>query len=448
MTRILRTEMLRSSAKVVGALFVLVGLGLQGLTERAWGGLWTTLALNQRALLYFFLPMAVGLGALQGRREGRSRVTELVSSTARPTWQQVVPVSVAMALTAAAGYLLVFGICTVWVAGSATYFNPVVVPIVLTGALAVVAAVWLGLAVGRVAPSLLVPPVVAGLTLLLLVGPTLITQQGTEREQSTVSLLLLSPVMERSMSDWDTVPDRLLTAHLLLVLGLACAGILLGAATSWRLRVVAATVVAVATVASAGALPTGGLAARHIADPGAARLVCADGGPQICVTAVHAGALAEVAPVIRSALTSLAKLPGAPSVAKERHTFARTARPEQTTPDTLLFTFEIRANRLDEPDLLEKVLDGVATEAWPYLPSKNARAARRAAGAWLIGAPPRQTGQPGPTEIDTKALEYYQALCAFPAEEQVRRMVALREAAKVGKGSEDLAAILVGDAQQ
>lgn len=444
MRRMARTELLRSGAKVAGVLFVLAGLGLQGLTVRAWGGLWTTLALNQRGLLYLLLPMAVGLGALQGRRERRSLVAELVSSTARPRWQQIMPVSVVMALTVVVAYLLVFAICTIWVAGSATYFNPVVIPIVLIGALAMVAAVWLGLAVGRVAPSLFVPPAMAGLTLLLLVGPSLISQESADQGGSTVSLLLLSPVMDRSPSDWDTVPGRLLIAHLVLLVGLACAGLLLCAARSVRLPLVAAALVAVATVVSAGALPKGGLTVRHIPDPGAARLVCADGGPQVCVTAVHAGALAEVAPVIRRALAGLAKLPDAPSSARERHTFSWSEHPEQTSPGTLLFSFTTRSNRLDQPDLLERVLDGVATDDWPYLTKKESVAARRAAGAWLIGAPPRQLGQPEATDIDTLAQEYYRTLCSFPAAEQVRRMVALREAARRRDRNEDLAAILVG----
>jgi hypothetical protein len=435
MNRVIRIELRRSSARVVAVLLVLVGLGPLYLTVDSWGGQWMTMTLTHGGLLMLFLPLALAAGAWQGRREARTQVRELMGTVARPRWQRATPVAVALATTTVLGYLLLFGICTVWVAGSATYFDPAVVPVVGIGAVAMVAAVWLGMAVGRMSPSVFVSPGLALLGLFALVGlPAIVDAAGSDS-----GLVLLSPVLSRSAFDWMTVPSRLLTAHAVLVTGLAVAGFLLLAGASWRPRALAGVVVAGVVVTAAALLPRGGADAMHTPNPDAYRLVCTDDAPRVCVTAVHASVLADVTPPARRALALLAQLPGAPTSAQERRAFRGEDPDRSITPDVLPLRIAIKANRFDDPYLVENTLAGLGTE-WVSCPTPwTNSAAREAAGAWLLNAPPR--GTDGDTAT---ALKLYQELRAFPAAEQLRRVAAVREAAL--RCEPDLTAVLVGRA--
>jgi outer membrane protein assembly factor BamB len=108
--RILRIELRRSAAWISGAVVLLLGaaaLYVIVLTDGGalWDQQWTMLAVFQRQLLVVLWPLALGAGAWQARRDRRSRMGELLSTTARPLWQRAIPTSAAMAIGLAAGYV-------------------------------------------------------------------------------------------------------------------------------------------------------------------------------------------------------------------------------------------------------------------------------------------------------------------------------------------------------
>ena len=90
---ILRTELRRSIAPWAGLALVAVALGFLFLLSgpwwkvpAPWTGNTTTTALWLRFLLVFLWPIAVGAGAIQGMRESRSGMVELLATTSRPGW--------------------------------------------------------------------------------------------------------------------------------------------------------------------------------------------------------------------------------------------------------------------------------------------------------------------------------------------------------------------------
>lgn len=111
--RVLRTELKRSLAPWAGAvvlttalafLYLLNGAWWSGTT--AWTAQWTSLALWTRALLFYLWPLAVGLGALQGLRDHRSKMPDLLT-TSRPAWHRAATLAGTTAITLASAFALV-----------------------------------------------------------------------------------------------------------------------------------------------------------------------------------------------------------------------------------------------------------------------------------------------------------------------------------------------------
>jgi hypothetical protein len=157
---ILGIELRRSVALWAAALIAASGAFLLYATSPPYGW-WMELVIGQRQLLQLLWPLALGAGAWQAWRERRCRVEELFATTPRARWRRVAPVAAAMAIAVVAAYAATLAAGLGHTSGFAGDFPAGVLPVTAVGALSLVAAAWLGLAVGRLLPSPLTPPFLA-----------------------------------------------------------------------------------------------------------------------------------------------------------------------------------------------------------------------------------------------------------------------------------------------
>ncbi|MEV0004764.1 hypothetical protein AB0H28_21130 [Micromonospora sp. NPDC050980] len=441
--RILRIEIRRSAALWLALGAALLGTALLYVAVDGWGGRWMPLALWQREYLFILWPMALGLGAWQAGRDRRCRTEELVAATARPRWQRVLPAAVAMALAGAAGYLLMYAGGAAQVAAYATYLPGQAVVTAGVGVLWMVSGVWLGMTVGALAPSRLTPPVTAvvGATVALVA----ITDRGYAHVPKMVHLLTPSPF--GFWGDFVTVRGIVGVAHTVWLAGLAVSALAVFLCATRTARTAAVLPALVAAVVALAMLPDG-RQRLPVPDAAAAALVCSAGpGPEVCVTRVHAGALADLRDPARRALATLsAKLPQAPTSVHETPESWYETRPVPRPRDVLLVALELApwGGAKGSPDELRwRLLDGAGTRPCAYTAgnpdaARADRVARLAAAAWLADRVP-----PAGPDRDA-ARQAWQALRAFPAAEQRNRVAALRRAA-LACAEVNLLDLLVGD---
>ncbi|MFD1322358.1 hypothetical protein ACFQ4H_14770, partial [Micromonospora sonneratiae] len=153
MNRMLRIELRRSAALGAALILLLTGAIVCYATPGRWSSSWMALVMIEREYLVLLFPLALAAGAWQGRRESRAGLAELIESTPRPRPQRVLPLLGALGITVAGGYLAVLAVTAPWIAGTARYLPAAAFAVVAVGVLAVVAAAWLGLAVGRRWPA-------------------------------------------------------------------------------------------------------------------------------------------------------------------------------------------------------------------------------------------------------------------------------------------------------
>ncbi|MFC7548749.1 hypothetical protein [Plantactinospora sp. GCM10030261] len=443
--RILRVELHRSAAPWVAAGTALLGVVLLYVAVDGWGGRWMLLALWQREYLLILWPMALGLGAWHAGRDRRCRTDELISTTARPRWQRVLPAAAAMALSAAVGYILMYAAGVAQVAVLTSYLPGQSVVIAGVGVLWMVSGAWLGMTVGALVPSRLTPAItaVAGAAVAIVA----ITDRGYSHVPKVVHLLTPSPF--GFWGDFVTVSGRVSVAHTIWLAGLAVTG-LAGFVCATRTARLAGLLPAVVAAIVALALLPADRERLPVPDPEAAALVCSsDAGPKVCVTRVHATALADLREPARQALATLsAKLPQAPTSVQETPTPWYDSQPRPQPRDTLLVELELApwGGAKGSPDALRwRLLGGAGTRPCTYIIGKPAAArshhiARFAAAAWLIGGPP-----PSGEHRDA-ALRAWEKLQSLPATEQRTRVAALREAA-LACDEVNLLDILVGDSR-
>ncbi|SCL14428.1 hypothetical protein GA0070616_0437 [Micromonospora nigra] len=441
--RILRIEIHRSAALWVAAGTALLGAALLYVAVGGWGGRWMLLALWQREYLFILWPMALGLGAWHAGRDRRCRTDELISTTARPRWQRVLPAAAAMALSAAAGYVLMYATGAAQVAALASYLPGQSVVLAGVGVLWMVSGAWLGMAVGALVPSRLTPAVTA--VVGAAVAMVAITDRGYSHVPKVVHLLTPSPF--GFWGDFVTVTGRVSVAHTVWLVGLAVTGLAGFVCATRGTRLVALLPAAVAAVTALALLP----ADRQrlpVPDPAAAAPVC-ESGPRVCVTRVHATALADLREPARQALATLAaKLPQAPTSVRETPVPWYEAQARARPHDTLLVELELDpwgGTKATPDELRWRLLDGAGTRPCTYILGKPDAAgahhtARLAAAAWLVDAPPPSG------EYGDAALRAWEKLRSLPATEQRARVAALREAA-LACVQVNLLDVLVGDAR-
>lgn len=442
--RVLGIELRRSTAWLAAALVVVTGAGMLGLMWHNWGGRWLPLALYQREQLYLIWPMAVGAGAWQARRESRCRVGELLDTTARPSWQRVLPTATAMALGTAGGYLLMFALGATQVVGRATHLPAAATAtVVLVGLVSVVGAAWWGLAVGRLLPSPLTAPAATLAALLLVMSAPLVLQRVAEGRWLP-SGTLLSPVLTPAQTDFVTVAGRVQAAQAIWLIGLAVTGLALCGASRLSTRLVAVVPALLGLVGAAPLLPpdTSGV---YVPDGAAVAPVCTVDTPRVCVSRVHATALTGLRGPAREALAVLARklpdLPDAPTEVRE----AEEDPVRQPQPrGTILVALHVdgRGHPGGPDELRWNLLDGAGTR--PCLPGGGADAvvrqqgARLAVAAWLLNeAPP-------PTRYGADQARLALAvLRQLPEAAQRARVGAVRAAALACAGP-DLLDLLIG----
>ncbi|GAB2622127.1 hypothetical protein Aab01nite_76710 [Paractinoplanes abujensis] len=449
MKRMIAIELRRSNALTLVLLLIAASLAGLLLSGNDWTATWIRFSYLHGTSLFLLLPLALAGGAVLGRREKRTHADELIASTGRPKAQRLLPGLLAVGLAAGLTHLVVFAVAGLMPAMTGSYVGLTALLWPLTGTLALIGGVWLGLAAGRAWASPLVPPLVAVLALVAQIGLSEVGGPG-----GTSALRNLSLFSQPPSYDWETITPRTLIGWTLLGLGLAGGGYLLATGRSWLPRVAAVAVMAVA-FAGAAVVPGTKQTDHYRIDAGAQKLVCADGAPQVCVTAVHAYVLDDAAPQVRKAMKLLAKLPGAPTKAAEWRADevygfedanwmnGGTTRPE---PGTLNFDLVLDDNKISE-QLVENIVVGAGTywngcqQGWDVV-------AGHAAGAWLMGTDELtgvDDGSDRYPDMQQQMKEVLAALRAAPEKEQIRRVAAMRDAA-LSCGDTDQVAILTGKA--
>lgn len=433
MRRVLGIELRRSAALGSALVLFLAGVVLLYFAEGiGFATGWMQLAMAQRLYLAALWPLALAVGAWQARREHRSNVAELFASTPRPRPRRVVPTLGAMAIAVVCGYLAMGVAGGLWIIDTAEYLPVSVFVVTAVGCLALVAAVWLGLAVGRLLPSPVTAPAlgVAGLSLLLLIP-------AATRPRGWLALVF-SPIYAMNMpGPYATVPGRASLSHTIWLAALAIAAVTLFAFTGWRIRAAALLPVVAGAGLAIMVMPHQDRLVTDAIDPVAMALVCSKDEPKVCVSRVHSGLLAEVTPGAREGLAILAKLPDAPTQAHEDTTTYPDVYPVWRD-DVVLLRVEAGQNGhlTDKKGVpAQVVIEAFASP--PRCEKPAGMAERLAAASWLIGREPaasRLTGrEPAGVGYDpadvAEAVELWKNLRQLPDSEAKYRVAALRQAA-------------------
>ncbi|MDT5040369.1 MAG: hypothetical protein QOE51_1354 [Actinoplanes sp.] len=434
MNRILGIELRRSAALGSALVLLVVGCLLLFFAEGVgFATGWLQLAMTQRLYLAILWPLALAAGAWQARREHRSNVAELFASTARPRTHPIVATLGAMTIAVVGGYLAMGIAGGLWIIGTARYLPVSVFAVTAVGGLALIAAVWLGLAIGRLLPSARTAPAlaVAGLGLLLMLP-------AATRPRGWLALVF-SPIYEMNMPHaYQAVPNRASVAQAVWLAALAVTAVTLLASSGWRTRVAALLPAVLGAALAITVMPHQDRVVVNAVDPAARELVCAKDEPRVCVSRVHSGLLPEVVVPAREALTILAKLPNAPTQVHEDTT---TYLPDFSPPwheDVVLLYVNVGQNgHLDKTGMQEAIVSAAfASPAKCMASNVTGWDKELAAAYWLIGREPAASGPKDPTvapgydsTVIAKAVQLWQMLRGLPDNEAKARVAALRQAA-------------------
>ncbi|MFJ6180178.1 hypothetical protein [Streptomyces sp. NPDC092295] len=293
----LRTELLRGIGPWAGAATVaVIALVLYGKAP-GWQGRWAeaTDLLRITALL-FCGPLAVATGCWQGGRERRRRTGELLASLPRTPLRRSLHAVAPAAFWPPVAYLVgaAGGLLATWpYAGGGHPF----VALIAADAVALASLGTVGFVVGRLVAWRLTAPLLAVVTYVGLGIPS----------YSNAGARWLDPATDHFYF-WDRPVWWFGPASALWTGGLAGAALLAYAA---RHRVVALVPLAVALAVAVPIVRTGDDLWRP--DPEAARLVCDDGTPQVCVTAIDRKLLPGTSAALAGLNAKLRGIPGAPS---------------------------------------------------------------------------------------------------------------------------------------
>ncbi|WP_254897127.1 hypothetical protein [Amycolatopsis sp. Hca4] len=430
---IFRIELRRSIAPWVGLALVVLALAYLFLLTGPWWknpGAWfantTTTALWIRYLLQFLWPVVVGAGAIQGMRDSRSGMVELLATTPRPAWQRAIRLAGALGALTALGYLAVFGVGVGEVLAHDGFVSAVFVPVLGIGVLAVVAGGWLGLAVGRLLPHPLTAP---GLAVVAFAG-TILCWISLEPGLDAVlphRVGTLTPSLAEPRGSMVTTAAAVDAGQVAWFLGLAVTGFLLLSVQSVRARLLSLLPLAAGVALALPLFP----AEVFAADDVAARKVC--DGP-VCVAEMHRDRLAALAGPGREALALLAKLPGAPTRVEEEVLPDSPTAPARRDPGVVYLDFQRNdvLLRADASDLRLAVLSGAGVP--PCVPPSHAdvsdMGARMIAAAYFTGELkllPEFTRNWFSSKRDVFE-QLWAKFRALPEDVQFTRVVALRRA--------------------
>ncbi|MEA5358654.1 hypothetical protein VA596_03830 [Amycolatopsis sp., V23-08] len=428
---VFRIELRRSIAPWAGLALVVVALGFLFLLSgpwwkvpAPWTGNTTTTALWLRFLMVFLWPIAVGAGAIQGMRDSRSGVVELLSTTSRPGWHRALRLAGAVGALSALGLVLVFVVGLGEVLGHGGFVSASFLPVLVVGLLSVVAGSWVGLAIGRLLPHPLTAPAMAVLTLVVSV---LVWASGALSGKYS-RFGLLTPVFGEPQGMLTTTATSVDLGQAVWFAGLAATGFLLLAANSARARVLgllpvvagAAIALPVFPASADGLLAPDGIAAQKVCD-----------GP-ICVSRAHEDRLAALAGPGREALAMLAKLPGAPTRIEELTVPSSVIDRPDRDPGVVHLDFQLNNELLkaDASALRVAVLSGAGLPGCtpPSHGDPSDLGARMIAAGYFTGELKQLPEYGGSWYRDKSGRieQAWQTFHALPADVQFARIVALR----------------------
>ncbi|BBH67946.1 hypothetical protein ACTI_46310 [Actinoplanes sp. OR16] len=425
MSRVFGIELCRSGALPAGIATAVIGvaglyvLALTGQTS-LWDQQWNLLAVFQRIMLVVLWPLALAAGAWQAGRDRRCRMQELLGTTPAPVRRRLRPAAAATALCLAAGYLLVLAAGAPKVATAAGYPGSGWPAVTGVGALALVAAGVVGLGLGRLLPYAYTPAVLGAGGLAGLLAAIEATKLG---DTTKPGVALLLPFFTSTISEFQAIGGAVSAGQAWWFGGVTAGGLVLFLARNRLVRLLAVVPPALGLALAAPMLT----ATAFPVDPAATAEVCTTGSePQVCVTAAHSRNLPALVVPARDALRLLAGLPDAPDSVHEA-----VPGPDRTQPASEAW---LDSDNLDQAgntaELTARILAGAGTplcvrdESSDYLEVLRARAVT---AAWLYGSHPA----PGVTvSAAEQALRdtMWKALVALPADEQARRVAAVRAA--------------------
>ncbi|MFE9685148.1 hypothetical protein [Streptomyces sp. NPDC006285] len=445
-SRVLRIELRRSVAPWAGAVVLVPALAFLYLLDTAawwngtaaWTAQWTPLAMWTRSLLFYLWPLAVGLGALQGLRDHRSKMYDLLTSTPRPAWHRAAALTGTTACTLAGAFALLVLAGGGQVLGNTEYTHLGWLPISLVGALFLVAGSVLGMGAGRALPSPLTPP---ALTMCAFVFTALMhmslgrtettTADGfTDTEPNRVSLL--SPTLEEVRDALVTLSASVHLGQTVWLLGMAATGFALLVAATWRARLIALTPVLAGAVTALLVLPSDP-GRMYVVDEAAAELVCE--GP-VCVTKTQQARLAGLAGPGKKALRLLHAALGDRAPVSVRENAA--VLPEGSMPrwsrETVLFDFDdgiiaaAKGEELTRALIAQSMVPACIPVGWS---GTTDAASQIIAVGWVTGDGLEPLGGTGrrPAEQLAEARPVWKKLKALPQDEQLARINAMRAAA-------------------
>lgn len=444
---ILGIELRRSAAPWAGAIFLLAAIAFLYLLSGPWWkgatamtAQWTSAAQWERFLLLFLWPLVVAAGAVQGMRDRRSAMTELLATTPRPAAARMACAAGSLAIALAAGYLLLFLHNAAWVIANGGAFHLAWLPILLVGVLAMAAGGLIGMGVGRALPSPLTPPAAAVVALVALISLFVLQVRGdaTQASGMPIRLSLLSPALPQVRDEFAVIAGPVHLGQAVWLAGLAAAGIVLLLATRARTRLLALPLLGLAAAVALALLPSS-FAAITTVNREVSDLVCEG---RVCLSRLHQARLAEFAAAGGEALRLLGTMPDPPTAIREITSAASGGTPPRAA-DTVYVRLGDRAARAAEtPEEITRVLVAGAG-APPCLPEAHPdpealyreTAARTVAAAWFMGGYAPLPGDARIREyIDPFALPAWERLNALPAGEQRARVAALRSAALTCRG--------------
>lgn len=424
---VLRTELRRGIAPLAFVGVAAIGVFTLFMSTEAWVGRWLDLASQLQVSLILVVPVCVTIGAWQGGRERRRRITELAAATPRVPWQAVAVRLAAVALAACAGLLVAWLVGALLVARVAGYWSLHGVWTWLLAFVSAAAAVAVGFAIGSVARWIVVAPVLGIVAYGLL------------------ALLTSSPGGVADLLPFREIPGggRYVAAEgaLAQMLWFAAVAITVVAVVTARRRWLAVVPAAVAGIAGWWIVDHG---VDVVADNEALALSCVGDAPEVCVARQHAFLLDDLASDVRAATSAWSELDGMPSRLVDAATLDETDWSAPEDPMTLVVqlttyvrwdgawagTGEWGAHFGNE---LAREVSQVAYEFCPDVAYEDSAVwdAESAAYTWAGGTPydddamGRTSGQPGAGPLPPATL----SLLDLPDPDQVTWINRWRDAA-------------------
>ncbi len=446
-TRILRTELRRSIAPWATLAILVVAFGFlysfSGPWTKAplaWGENWVLAAEWSRFLLVFLWPIAIGAGAIQGMRDSRSGMVELLATMPRPGWHRAAKLAGALGGLLVLGYLLIFAVGAVQVIFNGAFFTFGWLPIVVVGVLAMLAGAGIGLGIGRLLPHPLTAPAVAVVALVTVLVFQIAGSEGSVLVGALPSRVsLLSPAMDVINDPFLTTASRMDLGQGIWLAGLAATGFLLLAVRSARAKALAVVPALVATAIAMPILPATFAEAKTV-DSRATAMVC--DGP-VCVPRMLESELAGVAGPGKEALRLLGTLPDAPvkvTVLDRRVGYDEVPPRAADTVSVDLLDWSLRST-IETNDTTWALVAGAGTPSCFTLHTGTVDylddlAARSITASWFLGEWKMPTGGWLGEEKKAEVVRKWETFRALPPDVQRSRIIALRQAGLTCQGNQ------------